>query len=65
MTEHAYGLATQHTETGNDGGIVSEFSIPVDFGKIRAQVFDVIQKIRTVRMTRELYLLVRREVIHI
>src|SRR5439155_18832403 len=64
VAKHAHRPVAEATETGDDGGIVGESPIPVHLDKIRAQMLYVIQKVRTLRMTRELYLLVRGELIH-
>ena len=55
----------EHAESADDGGIVAELPVAVDFDEVRTKMFHVIQEVRTLRMPCELYLLVRREVIHV
>ena len=65
VPDQAYGPVPQHRETAHNRSIISEFPVSMDFHEVRAEMFHVIQEIRTLRMPCELYLLVRREVLHI
>jgi hypothetical protein len=65
MTDQTDRMPAKCAETGHNSGVVRELPVPMHFDKIRGQVFYIIQKVRTLRMPSELYLLVRREVFHI
>jgi hypothetical protein len=65
MADEADGNATERTKAADDRRIVPELAVAVDFDEIRTDEFHVIEEVRTLRMPCELYLLVRREVIHI
>ena len=65
MTDQANGNVTKHSKAANDCRIIPELSVSMDLDEILADEFHVIEEVGTLRMPCELYLLVRREVIHI
>src|SRR5439155_1469799 len=65
MSDETDWLVQHRAETADNCSVITEFSIAVDFKEVGTQMLDVIQKVRTLRMPCELYLLVRRKLIHI
>jgi hypothetical protein len=65
MAYEANGRVPDDSEPADNRGIVSELTIAMNLDKILADVFHVIQEVGTLGVPCELYLLVRREVIHI
>ncbi len=64
MAYEADGHVSQETETADDGSIVTKVAVAVDFDEVVSYMLDVIEEVRALRMTRKLYLLVRRKMFH-
>src|SRR5262245_8423047 len=59
MTDYADRYIPQYAEATDNGGIIAEFPVTMDFDEFRTEVLHIIQKVRTLRMPCKLYLLVR------
>src|SRR5437867_5506825 len=64
VADEADRRVRHESETAHDRGIVTKVAVAVDFDELVADVLDVIEEVRTLRMTCKLYLLVRRKVFH-
>jgi hypothetical protein len=65
MADEANRRVPDNSESADNRGIVAELPVAVYLDEVRADVFHVIQKVGTLGVPCELYLLVRREVLHI
>src|SRR5262245_55450273 len=64
MADQAHRYISDQAESTDNRSVISKFSVAVDLHEVRAEVFHVIKEVRPLRMARELYPLVRREVLH-
>src|SRR5450759_393022 len=54
MADHHHALPVETRQSGHDGLVIPKGAVAVQFFKIGEQMFDVIQRVRTLRMTRHL-----------
>jgi hypothetical protein len=64
VSDDADGNIAKDPESSDDRSVITELAIAVNFDEVLAEKPHVIQEVRALRMPCELYLLVRREVIH-
>jgi hypothetical protein len=65
MTDQTDRDIPDNAESANNSRIVAELAIAMNLNEFRAQMLHVIQKVGTLGVPCELYLLVRRKVVHV
>src|SRR5262249_31719015 len=64
MANQADGRIPDQSKPADHGSIVTKLAVTVDLDEVRAQMFYIIEEVRSLRVPCELYLLVRRKLIH-
>ena len=61
MADHHAGLAVEAREAADDGQVIGEVAVAVQFLEVGEDVADVVQRVRALRMARDLRHLPRRQ----